>query len=222
MRMLFVMLLVLLSTPAIGREIEQPPFVTIGGRVIHDIRYNELKKVIDPARIFEGCFRYPNDGTIEARDLFMMVVLVTEYFEPLQWEENSDCPRDGWVRFIYTAKENLRDIRKEDVAAECPSPKTVQVEKIVTVKAQPKDEPKLPRIALWSDSILSGFVFTPDIENAPKEEPVNVSRDAGGEDPEMEHVPVPRVRPKKPGPQLPRASELKIAPDQSNGSSTWR
>jgi len=180
--MLFVMLLVLLSTPAIGREIEQPPFVTIGGRVIHDIRYNELKKVIDPARIFEGCFRYPNDGTIEARDFFMKDVQVTDYFEPLQWEENSDCPRDGWVRFIYTAKENLRDIRKEDVAAECPSPKTMQVEKIVTVEAPP--------------------------------------RHAGGAELEMEHVPVPRVRPKTPGPQLPRAGELKIAPDQSNGSST--
>ena len=222
MRMLFVMLLALLSTPAIGQEVEQPPFVTKGGRVIHDIPYNEQKKVIDSTRVFDGCFRYPNDGTIEARDFFKKGDQVLDYFEPLQWEENSDCPRDGWVRFIYTAKENLRDIRKEDVAAECPSPKTVQVEKIVTVKAQPKDEPKLPRIALWSDSILSGFVFTPDIENAPKEEPVNVSRDAGGEDPEMEHVPVPRVRPKKPGPQLPRASELKIAPDQSNGSSTWR
>ena len=215
MRMLFVMLLVLLSTPAIGREIEQPPFVTIGGRVIHDIRYNELKKVIDSARIFEGCFRYPNDGTIEARDFFKKGDQVLDYFEPLQWEENSDCPRDGWVRFIFTAKENLRDIRKEDVAAECPSPKTMQVEKIVTVEAPPKDEPKPPRIALWSDSILSGFVFTPDIDNAPKEEPVNVSRDAGGDELEMEpisallnasfpkRVPVPRVRPKKAGPRLP-------------------
>ena len=186
MRMLFVMLLVLLSTPAIGQEIEQPPFVTKGGRVIHDIPYNEQKKVIDSARIFEGCFRYPNDGTMKARDVF--IAQVADYFEPLQWEENSDCPRDGWVRFIFTAKENLRDIRKEDVAAECPSPKTVQVEKIVTVKAQPKDEPKLPRIALWSDSILSGFVFTPDIDNAPKEEPVNVSRDAGGDELEMEPI----------------------------------
>jgi len=105
MRMLFVMLLVLLSTPAIGQEIEQPPFVTKGGRVIHDIPYNEQKKVIDSARIFEGCFRYPNDGTMKARDVF--IAQVADYFEPLQWEENSDCPRDGWVRFIFTAEANL-------------------------------------------------------------------------------------------------------------------
>ena len=105
MRMLFVMLLVLLSTPAIGQEIEQPPFVTKGGRVIHDIPYNEQKKVIDSARIFEGCFRYPNDGTMKARDVF--IAQVADYFGPLQWEENSDCPRDGWVRFIFTAEANL-------------------------------------------------------------------------------------------------------------------
>jgi hypothetical protein len=47
MRMLFVMLLVLLSAPAIGQKISRPTFVTEGGRVIHDIPYNEQKKVID-------------------------------------------------------------------------------------------------------------------------------------------------------------------------------
>ena len=82
MRMLFVMLLVLISAPAIGQEIEQPPFVTKGVRVIHDIPYNEQNKVIDSARIFEGCFCYPNDGTIEARDFF--IAQITDYFEPLQ------------------------------------------------------------------------------------------------------------------------------------------